>query len=792
MTHNSSKPTPRNLIWIVLVVSPLILFWRIVFAGRVLFWGVPLLQFYPWQQLAVEMWHSGNVPLWNPFVGNGAPLAANLQSAVFYPLNALYLILPAEQAMGYTAVLHVILAGLAMYAWGRAFGLEPLAALVGALAFQLSQFFIARFGFLSITATFPWTAVWLWRAEILVQRPRLSEALWLALTIGLGLLAGHAQTAGLGLLVVVAYAALRAMQETRRHAPADKRTRGHLPRSIGYLLLAFLVGFTLAAVQLLPSSELAAQSQRTGGLDYEFAVTHSLYPLRLLTFLAPDLMGNPADGNFWGYDNYWENAGYIGVWALLMAGFAVSNLKSQTPALLVTPGTAQGQGASVSNLKWVVRFFGAVAFVSLLFALGRFLPFFQLLYKVMSGAALFQGPARLLSVYTLGVAALAGIGTEQLLDSDRWRSLGRNLLVASAGVLLAVVAGTAFIGIRSLFVRPVIQFAVTLGACAACLAFRPVVSPTGGGAKLKLWQAALIVTVVADLIVADWRLNPTTDTSLYRTPTESAQAVRTAGDGRVFWFADDETEIKFKHYLSFKKFGPEDAAYWLGMRETLLPNTGMIDRVPTANNFDSLLPNRYDELMKLLNKLPAEDALRVAGVMNASYIVSQRDLPLPVIRRGREVTIYRNSSTTGRAWIVQQARVEGDSLASLADPSFDPRQVVLLTSPVSEAQTSKGMAGVVESLQDSPNAVTIRAASESGGFLVLADTFYPGWQATLDGKLAEILRANHTFRAVALPPGEHTVVFRYLPLSFLVGATISLLTLFITVGALTVLLLRRR
>jgi uncharacterized membrane protein YfhO len=112
--------------------------------------------------------------------------------------------------------------------------------------------------------------------------------------------------------------------------------------------------------------------------------------------------------------------------------------------------------------------------------------------------------------------------------------------------------------------------------------------------------------------------------------------------------------------------------------------------------------------------------------------------------------------------------------------------MVLLTSPTAEAQTSKGEVGVVESLQDSPNAVTIRAASESGGFLVLADTLYPGWQATLDGQPAEILRANHTFRSVAFPPGEHIVAFRYLPLSFQVGAVVSLLTLFVTVGALTV------
>jgi hypothetical protein len=719
---------------------------------------VPLLQFYPWQQLAVEMWRSGHAPLWNPFVGNGAPLAANLQSAVFYPLNALYLVLPIEQAMGYTAVLHVIVAGLAMYAWGRAFGLRPLAALVGAFAFQLSQFLIARLGFLSIAATFPWMAVWLWRAEVLAQRRRLSDALWLALTIGLGLLAGHAQTAALGLIVVVCYAAVRIPYTQYRLS------------GVRYWALALAAGLALAAVQLGPSLELAAQSQRTGGLDYEFAVTHSLHPLRLLTFFAPDLMGNPADGNFWGYDNYWENAGYVGLWALLMAAFTFANLKSQ-----------------VSNLKSVKVFFGVVALVSLIFALGRFLPFFPLLYKAASGVVVFQGPARVLSVYTLAMAALAGIGTEQLVASDRWRSLGRNLLVASVGVLLAVIAGATFIGIRAVFVRPVIQFGVTLGACAACLAFRPPVDSR----RFRLWQAALVVIVSADLLAADWRLNPTTDPSLYRASTESVQAVRAAGGGRVFWFADDESNIKFQHYLSFKKFGPEDAAYWLGLRETLLPNAAMMEQVPSANNFDSLLPNRYNQVIKLLDKLPAADALRAAAVMDARYIVSPRDLPLPIIHRGADVTIYRNDAALGRAWIVPQAQAVGDSLAALADPSFDPRQVVQISNIKYQISNELTTTGTVKSLQDSPNAVTIRAASESGGFLVLADTYYPGWQAVLDGQPVEILRANYVFRAVAFPPGEHTVVFRYAPLSFQVGAAISLLTLAFVIGMLIALSLRR-
>ena len=86
-------------------------------------------------------------------------------------------------------------------------------------------------------------------------------------------------------------------------------------------------------------------------------------------------MGHPADGNFWGYDNYWENAGYLGVWALLMAGFAISNLKHLH--------SHTGASVQISNLKWVVRFFAVAACVSLFFALGRFLPFFPVLYKAV-------------------------------------------------------------------------------------------------------------------------------------------------------------------------------------------------------------------------------------------------------------------------------------------------------------------------------------------------------------------------------------------------------------------------
>ena len=77
-------------------------------------------------------------------------------------------------------------------------------------------------------------------------------------------------------------------------------------------------------------------------------------------------------------------------------------------------------------------------------------------------------------------------------------------------------------------------------------------------------------------------------------------------------------------------------------------------------------------------------------------------------------------------------------------------------------------------LRDGPNRVIMRTDVAQPGYLVLADAFYPGWRATVDGEAAEILSANHAFRAVALDGGQHTVVFQYDPLSFRLGAWITL------------------
>ena len=79
----------------------------------------------------------------------------------------------------------------------------------------------------------------------------------------------------------------------------------------------------------------------------------------------------------------------------------------------------------------------------------------------------------------------------------------------------------------------------------------------------------------------------------------------------------------------------------------------------------------------------------------------------------------------------------------------------------------------MEAVSYRPNHVTVQTSQEGNGFLVLMDSYFPGWTVTVDGEQRPILRANHYYRAVQLGPGEHTLEFDYFPEGFKAGLVIS-------------------
>jgi hypothetical protein len=650
-----------------------------------------------------------------------------------------------------------------MYRWGRAAGLDRFPALIGALALEGSGFLVARAAlFPSMAFTFPWLAVWLWRGEVLVQRRQLGDALWLGLALGLGLLAGHAQVAFYGSLLLAAYLVFRVRSEI-----GDWRLAIGDWRIASLFIVSLLVGVGLAAIQLLPTVELMMQSQRSTGVGYDFAMTYSLWPWRLITFLAPDFFGDPGRGSYWGYATYWEDAGYVGLLPLLLAASVVLALRKK--------GNGTGRRRGVT-LFWV-----GVIVCSLLLALGNNTPVFPFLFRHVPTFDLFQAPARWLAVTTVALAALAALGAQSWPPGHAGRRRG----------MLAVVIGAALLvgGLLAPHLVPAIPS--TFGPAAAWLGGALV----GVGLLALLrrdaswWQATVIAFVALDLLLFDWPLVPAVDRALYRGSTDASAVLAHDSDAaRVYWPSDPsqrnrelaEYRVKFRH-LTFDDLGPRDVGYWWALREVQLPNTGMLDGVASANNFDPLLVGRYADLLGAAIESP--DLLRVMGV---THVAGDRPWPGAELVYANDVAaLYRLPDALGRAWVVPAARqVSPDEiLTALTDPNFDPAAETLLEVPISHPQSPilnlQSLA-----LQDGPNRVTIRAALDAPGYLVLADIRYPGWRATVDGEPAELLRANYAFRAVQLETGEHTVEMIYRPTSVLVGGALSLAALAVIAAGL--------
>lgn len=150
-----------------------------------------------------------------------------------------------------------------------------------------------------------------------------------------------------------------------------------------------------------------------------------------------------------------------------------------------------------------------------------------------------------------------------------------------------------------------------------------------------------------------------------------------------------------------------------------------------------------------------------------------------------DVKVYQNQQALDRAYLVGQATTAADDaavLARLAEAAFEPSQeVVLLADDLAAAgqQTQAAalagpMEGVARIVEYQPERVVVEATLDAPGALVLADTWYPGWQARIDGQPAPVLRANYLFRAVLLPAGQHVVQFEFRPVSLRLGAGVSL------------------
>jgi hypothetical protein len=146
-------------------------------------------------------------------------------------------------------------------------------------------------------------------------------------------------------------------------------------------------------------------------------------------------------------------------------------------------------------------------------------------------------------------------------------------------------------------------------------------------------------------------------------------------------------------------------------------------------------------------------------------------------------SIYQNLMALPRAFIVFRAKVlpgRDEIFKEMLRPEFDFADCAIVEEKIEElsGQLDEGQPRrqEVKFLHYTPNEIRVKVSLSQRGLLVLADIYYPGWQAYIDGMRTKVYPANYIMRAVTVPEGTHIVEFYYRPLSFRIGAVLSLTT----------------
>lgn len=695
-------------------------------------------QFYPWRVFYARSMKSGHIPLWNPHQFSGTPFLANGQSACLYPPNLIFLAFDAITAFTILAALHLFLAQVFMYWLMRELGAKELGAIVAAIVFAFSAFMVL---WLELP-TFVSVAVWLPLALLLVNRAVERRSgfygMLSGLAIGLAFLAGHFQIAFYVVLATGLWWLWKMVQVWR----AEGKTYSLL-KVIWPLVQCVVVAGLIAAPQMLPTQELAANSHRVRAVTeegYQAFVANGVPAYRLVTAFAPRFFGDPSQNSYYligrigdtehigSAADYMEYGLYAGVLPLMLALIALGWVR-----------------------KKYVGFFVLLTALALLTALGT--PINRLFYFGIPGFSSLGGPNRILLLYFFGVAALAGFGADIFCEhaSDRIR-IGRRErpvglvwgLLALHGLILCSVASrlTASRFVLGLQMEPVRAslFPVLLIVSDVVLLLRSF-----NLVSRSLFSALVVTVLAADLFAFGISYNPTCER------------------WKVYPQTRLTTELKrlTKNGERIAPINPKWSLFETPKDAILPPNAAMVYGLYDVQGYDSLYMRGYQEAMAEMEGVdpsPPENGnmilvKRFTDKLHWRFFLTQQDL-----------------SEWGRS---RPNRME-------LLGSYDGVRLYSWGPPLRLFQERAGWSDGTKTGWDGPSRFVI-----SGAFVEAAIYTPPirygdrGWIARLNGRRIRTQRLDDGGLATfAAEPGK--LVFSYEPFTFRLG----MFLLLVGVGAI--------
>ena len=742
-------------------------------------------QYHAWKTVLRQALDQGELPWWTPAVNGGQPLLANGQVGLLAPTNLLAMLFPLVTSYVVGALLRLWIAAAFTYAYARQIGLSRLAAWLALLVFTFSGPLINWLG-ATPSHILIWFPALLWVGEKCLAEGDLRWALLASALLALLLFSSQPEIAfqvgvvwGIYLLLRASWLEGGLLSGVRRHAQ--------------WWLVVALLGVTLAAVELFPFVDALRHSvvfsHRLESPPFNFALwlRHTLISWQewptLITTLLPNFLGREQDGSYWyPTGNSIENSAYAGVLPLLLSLLALWTVwRNQADA----------------QRRWI-WLWGGIGLGTLALAVG--LPIVNALNDLPPFNLMEAGRFR--GIYGFAVAILASFGFDLLRTNPNLHRPFLWLLASAAAINVLLVAaayagfsyfadqliasGRAFmetnVGTPSLD-RPLAELYALVEArqqakIAMLLPSNPVmyipliVACVVGvllwlrhtGRLAMAWLApALLLVAWLDLLSIGSGINAIVPTTLLETKSPA---------------------------IEFLQSQPQPFRV-VGSQLILNPNMSMLTQLEDVRGYDPMAANRYRGLLAGMDGFAPSgyhnyfrhlDDPRL-DLLNATYGLSRTPPTAarwePVFADPSGVTVYHSRTALPRAYLVYAAEVVANgeqSLARTLDPSFDPRQSVVLEEQPTGWIAPAGAPNKIGDVQFGKHRATslqLEVNTVIPALLVLVESYAPGWRATVDQQPTPIYVANHAFRAVTIPAGQHTVEFTYSPPLLMTGIATS-------------------
>lgn len=682
----------------------------------------------PWYHLEWTDVHRGALPLWNPYSGEGMPVAANFVASAFSVPTLVSYLFPVQFGMVVSVIVKLFIAGSGAYVLGRTIGLRRLPSFMVGILFELCGAFCVWLGW-SQTGVMAW-AGWLFAAAILVvegESRRTRGIAALGVVFALSIYGGHPESSVILTLSSLLFAIVLAIGRVTKG-----RRWPQLASRIGDLALGYGIGLGLSAPLWIPGLKVASATARFQGSGFGALPGHDLLNLIFQGFDGLPISGRP----YVSPGNYYEVTAFVGIIPLALA----------TVALI-----RRWRSPYVRAFGILVAVILAVLFVPPVLATLDHLPH-------VGGIDWYRS----LMPLSLAIAALSGLGLEAMLtegESKGFQSVFGGTFVFGA-IMLAVIAVWSYATRNSLpplaanmraksFFWPAVGCVTGLVAYAALVVSRRRqaqdrlrVKRAKPRTSLALGCAtALVVVESCFLVLSGAPLWTAAQPYFPMTPGEST-LVRVVGTNTV------GTTTCPSPY-QFPNLG-------------LLPESNVVYRIHELNFYDTpVAPRGYYTSWS--------DATRTTVPPNPTGALCFAIANASLARRYGVRYLLAPSTGAGPRGATYVETIAGERLYSV--PGAADATLAALGGPNRVQAKGVGQPVRVVHPNDATWQMTVTAKRPSVLYLRLTDV--PGWSASVDGRPASLHTWDSVMQEMTIPPGRHSVVLTYWPEGMTTGFIIA-------------------